>query len=430
MTISRRNFLAGSGAAALAGAIGLRPALAASGAATRPRFLVQFFLRGGFDAILTTDPKLRDQVDPGVDLPYDATQILDLGTHRIGPCFAQLREEVPAMAIVNAIDHGTVAHDYGLNNIVHMRRSYPVHHELGIGLAGHLGDLLSETPLNEAWLIGSPAGFPSFFPARKGLVMQDFQSADETLVARLSKVANGNGELASRVLGRELAACDASRTDCTSLKVVRDVLDRMRGVALPDPPKLTIALDSTTNADLAQKAASVWCNVARDSAYLLENDLTRTIYCAVPHAAFDTHQNNLPGQRRSCLVFAEGLKVFFEVLRRTSTKDGRSLFDQTGFVISSELGRNPFLNSAAGKDHFPHHPVIFMGCGIQPGQYGHTDRTMGGLPISPETGKDTASHATMLPNLDDVGATIFRWFGMDPLAAGYSGRPLEFVFRR
>jgi hypothetical protein len=70
-----------------------------------------------------------------------------------------------------------------------------------------------------------------------------------------------------------------------------------------------------------------------------------------------------------------------------------------------------------------------MGRGIQPGQYGHTDRTMGGLPISPETGRAT-SRTTMLPNLDDVGATIFRWFGLDPLAAGYTGRPLDFVFRR
>ena len=44
------------------------------------------------------------------------------------------------------------------------------------------------------------------------------------------------------------------------------------------------------------------------------------------------------------------------------------------------------MRSAAGKDHFPHHPVILLGRGIRPGQYGHTDRTMGGLPISPETG--------------------------------------------
>lgn len=429
MTMSRRSFLAGSGAAALATTLGTPGALAATTSATRPRFLVQLFLRGGIDAILTTDPKLRDQVDPEVDLPYDEQQIIDLGTHRIGPLFAQLRDEVPAMAIVNAIDHGTVAHDYGLNNIVHMRRLYPLHHELGIGLAGRLGQLLNETPLNEAWLIASPLGFPTFYPARSGLVMQDFQSAGETLVAKLWKVANGNGVLASRALGRELAGCDASRSDCSSLKAVRGVLDRMTGTALPDPPELSIALDDPTNAEFANKAASIWCNVVRDTAYVLKTELTRTIYCAVPHALFDTHQNNLPGQRRSCLVFAEGLKVLLETLRHTTMKDGSSLFDHTGFVISSELGRNPFLNAAAGKDHFPHHAVIFMGRGIQPGQYGHTDRTMGGLPISPETGRAT-SRTTMLPNLDDVGATIFRWFGLDPLAAGYTGRPLDFVFRR
>jgi len=44
-------------------------------------------------------------------------------------------------------------------------------------------------------------------------------------------------------------------------------------------------------------------------------------------------------------------------------------------------------------------------CGVQPGQYGHNDRIKGGV-------------------------AIFRWFGIDPLAAGYSRRPLAFVFRR
>jgi Protein of unknown function (DUF1501) len=299
-----------------------------------------------------------------------------------------------------------------------MRRAYPIVDELGISTVGRIGRELAETPLEEAWLIASPLGVPTFTPAGKALVMQEFAAGDATFVAKLWASVHRDGDLAKRALGKELARCN----DCSSLRTLRDVVDRMSGTELPEPRTLEILLDDPTNAELAVKGAAAWCNLARDSAYLLEHGITRTIYCAAPHAFFDTHQNNLPGQRRSCLVFAEGFKLFLAVLRE------RGLLDDTAFVISSELGRNPFLNAAAGKDHFPHHPVILMGPGIQPGQYGHSDRTMGGLPISATTGHATTG-ASIMANLDDVGATILRWFELDPIAAGYLGRPLDFVRR-
>jgi hypothetical protein len=53
---------------------------------------------------------------------------------------------------------------------------------------------------------------------------------------------------------------------------------------------------------------------------------------------------------------------------------------------------------------------------------------MAGLPISAETGKPGNARRSIQPNLDDLGASILRWFGVDPVEAGYTGRPLDFLF--
>ncbi|HEY4181359.1 MAG TPA: DUF1501 domain-containing protein [Kofleriaceae bacterium] len=427
MTFTRRGFLKSSGAALVAS--GLFGARAVAAPPVRPRYFIQLFLRGGFDAILTTDPKLRGQIDANVDLPYDESAIIDLGSHRIGPDFARLRDEFPAMAVLNAVDHGTVSHAAGLDNILHLKRSYPVRDELGTGIAGRLGNALASTPLDEVWMIAASTARPQFLPVRRSLVMQDYSPGSPTLVDQLWTAGKEDAALAARALDAEYARCKLRpRQDCTSLAAVRGVLDRMVGTDLPAPGTLTIPLDDPTNAEFAKGAAAIWCTLTRDISYLLQNEVTRTVFCAVPHAGFDTHQSNTPGQARCCLVFAEGFKLLMNTLRATKTKNGLSLAEQTGIVISSEVGRNPFMNSAQGKDHFPQHPVIFMGPGVRPGQYGSTDKTMAGLPISAETGKLGTARRLIEPNLDDVGATILRWFDVDPVNAGYTGRPLDFLF--
>ncbi|HEY4181356.1 MAG TPA: DUF1501 domain-containing protein [Kofleriaceae bacterium] len=427
MTFNRRDFLKSSGAALVAS--GLFGTRAVAAPPVRPRYFIQIFLRGGVDAILTTDPKVRGQLDRKVDLSYDESSIIDLGSHRIGPDFARLREEFPAMAVLNAVDHGTVSHEAGLDNIMHMKRSFPVRNEVGMGIAGRLGNELASAPLDEIWMLAYALARPQFLPVRRSLVMQDYNPGSPTLIDQLWTLGKDDAALATRALDAEYARCKLRPgQECTSLASVRGVLDRMTGTDLAAPGTLTIPLDDPTNGEYAKGAAAVWCTLARDIAYVLQNEVTRTVFCAVPHAGFDTHQNNAPGQKRCSLVFGEGFKLLMNTLRATKTKNGLSLAEQTGIVITSEVGRNPFLNSSRGKDHFPQHPVIFMGPGVRPGQYGATDKTMAGLPVSAETGKLGNARKLIQPNLDDVGATILRWFDVDAVNAGYSGRPLDFLF--
>jgi len=105
-----------------------------------------------------------------------------------------------------------------------------------------------------------------------------------------------------------------------------------------------------------------------------------------------------------------------------------ALSERVGLVVSSELGRMPVLNLQSGKDHFPQHPVLLLGPGLRPGHYGETDARMIGVPISAQTGKPSASKRDFVPSIDDVGATILHWFGVDdPASVGYFGRRLDFT---
>jgi hypothetical protein len=111
-----------------------------------------------------------------------------------------------------------------------------------------------------------------------------------------------------------------------------------------------------------------------------------------------------------------------------STADGIPLAHQVGFVISTDVGRFPFLNEYRGEDHFPEYPVILMGPGLRAGQYGRTDRNMVSTPISLQTGRSSSSAKDVIPTLEDVGTTVLQWFGIDDTeSVGYVGRRLDFL---
>jgi uncharacterized protein (DUF1501 family) len=166
--------------------------------------------------------------------------------------------------------------------------------------------------------------------------------------------------------------------------------------------------------------------VLRDLLYLVEHDLIAAAYMWLGN--FDSHEFNLRTQTEQADGMCKYLSVLLDELDRRRDRDGVALSERVGLVISSEMGRMPVLNVQDGKDHFPQHPVILLGPGIRPGQFGETDARMIGLPISAQTGKPSASKRDFVPSIDDIGATILHWFGVDdPASVGYLGRRLDFA---
>ena len=73
-------------------------------------------------------------------------------------------------------------------------------------------------------------------------------------------------------------------------------------------------------------------------------------------------------------------------------------------------------------------PAILIGPGIVPGRYGGTDRYLMSSPIRWETGLPSARGGEARPTLDDLGATLLAWFGVEDRARlGYWGRPFGFL---
>jgi hypothetical protein len=172
-----------------------------------------------------------------------------------------------------------------------------------------------------------------------------------------------------------------------------------------------------------------WGIILRDVLFALRHRLTPTVFIYAPNDMdWDSHWNNLRRQHNAMDMFAPAMCCFLDELEKGTTVDGVPLAKEVGIVFSSELGRFPIKNDLEGKDHFPEFPAVLMGPGIRFGQYGHTDANMASQPISVRSGKPHASSADIVPSIDDLGATILHWFGIDdPASLGYVGRRLDFL---
>lgn len=410
MTVTRRDLFRGGLAA------GAVLALPRARAATRrgPRILIQVFLSGGMDAVLTTDPKTRREVLPEIDVPYGEDEIHALGPHRVGPLLAPLGRHLSRAAIVNGVVGGTVSHITGGEQIHEMRRIHP---DTGLGLTGTLGLLAGwDPPLGDVrfnWM----GSFLGLRPSNgRTLTIQRPDMPDESVVARLHGLAQDPRRKAAALAA--LAEQLHGRVDPRAMPI--DVARRLLA-AIPEGPLPPIRPVLGTEDHPHAHDIEL-----RDLLYLVEHDLIAAAF--LPCGTWDSHEFNLRQQTEQADAMCKYLSVLLDELDQRRGPDGVALSERVGLVISSELGRMPILNGQSGKDHFPEHPVMLLGPGIRPGQFGETDTRMISLPISAQTGKPSASKRDFVPSVDDVGATILHWFGVDdPASVGYFGRRLDFA---
>ncbi len=122
--VTRRDFLTLSLASLAFAAAAGRPAPARADAprrSTTPRYIASILLSGGVDAIYTTDPKTRSEVDASVDLPYSPDRIVSAGALRLGPHLAPFARLAPRLAILNGIAVRTANHNTGTEQFARMR---------------------------------------------------------------------------------------------------------------------------------------------------------------------------------------------------------------------------------------------------------------------------------------------------------------------
>jgi uncharacterized protein (DUF1501 family) len=390
-------------AAALAMPFASGRALAAPVRRGGPRYFLSIFLSGGIDPVYTTDPKVRADVEPWVDVPYERSEIVDAGAVQLGPHFAPLAPVVSRLAVVNGVQLRTANHNTGAEQFLRMRTGTRPEMPSLLQLLGQHRDGQAVGCMD--WLFGG-AQFAHLFG--DDVPREDLRRLGSLLRARARAVLQGGSGPERRVTAESLGES-------------AELFERVAGLA---PPRI----GRWATDDAAQQVAVSLQRVL----WLFENDLTRgfELNLGGVEQPWDTHTFNAERQKSASAPVAMVARFLAELSRRRTPRG--ALAAQTLVVMGSEIGRFPALNTAHGKDHFPEAPFVLFGAGLAAGDgkgavYGRTGRNMAAAPVALRTGQAATrnGHAVLL---DDLGATLLYLGGVaDPAVYGYDGRVLDFL---
>lgn len=162
------------------------------------------------------------------------------------------------------------------------------------------------------------------------------------------------------------------------------------------------------NASLSVAAANPTADgFKRNALIAIELFKNRKARCATVQmgngALWDTHQNNFALQS---LNFESLFSALNEIMSYAKTA---GIIDNLLLIVTSEMGRSPYLNDKSGKDHWPFTSVLVSGPGITNGAtVGQTDNYLRGQKINPIFGNlgDT------LISMSNVWAAIYLRLGV------------------
>jgi len=130
-------------------------------------------------------------------------------------------------------------------------------------------------------------------------------------------------------------------------------------------------------------------------------------------AGWDTHGDNDEGQSGLWESLFDNLGQLMRLLDNTPGRYAPTLADETVVVVLSEMGRSPYVNSNAGKDHWPYTSAMLLGPGIT------GDRMVGGWrdgfkgeAVDLASGELDPSGTTL--TAEAVGATLLALADVDP----------------
>jgi len=414
--LSRRQLVASTAASWLCAGIPYSRADNAvdhKAAAKAPRYFVTMFLRGGLDAIYTTDPKTKSQVEAKVDVPYDGNAIIDAGGLQFGPHFKTLAPWAKHMAVVRGIQVKTANHETGAFQMMRMRTrvstSMPTFAEV-VGQARD-GQPLASVTLGE---------LSSFEHSPGALAMPTVNNA--SAIDALDDLEDKDIAVLADVYQRHLKSI-GTWDQSAQTRQTREYV--AQAAAFFERLKTTPRYGGGPSKNNKAGRAS---NDFDRTLWFLENDLARSVTIKV-FFDWDSHFRNAEKQTGANGAFTALLDEFLRGLHSKKNKHG-TLAEQTVVIVGSEMGRFPVLNGNLGKDHWPETTFMIMGPGINTdggrgAAYGITGPFMEGKKINKVTGKpdDAGQHL----RLDDVGVTLMSMAGLKPSTYGYQGDRLRFL---
>jgi Protein of unknown function (DUF1501) len=397
----------------------LQAALAGTGAAlfskhsrasenARPHYIVEICLSGGFDSLLTVDPKNASQCGTNIDCGYRPDEMIRGKRRLYGPLIGALVRHDEDLCLVHGVRVDTVAHDDGLRSLSRGKVAY------GPSTPA-IGDVLGSL-------------LPGSAPIAH-LSLRDFSGMMTPL--------KPGGYLPRAVIVPE----DVSRrlVDPGAPPYVRpswadtvaaDRVQQARVLFATDPEQRSLygvdAADAAALSRLLSTASRTTGFVDEMIGHRLElavhailNDHAKLISLGFNYLYFDSHTDNLHIQKQRLGPALADISRFIDILKSTRNAHG-PLFDQTTIVIASELGRYPKNNAVRGKDHWPENSWIVLGKGIRKdaATIGATDAQFRGTDVDYRTGSTTAGDRRPM-FVDTMYATLIHLAGGVPGQHGY-----------
>lgn len=403
------------------------------GESARPRRFVQFFLTGGWDSTLGTDPVVGEKATSGAYDPYFAQQSIRTvpGKDRLvvggGLVTALPAFQAAPTAFVNGLWVEITAHElarqYMLTGMpsVGLNDSFPAYVASMAAASGRFPGhvVLGQIPLGDTKATAPPLQSGSITGVA-GMLQQPWGqgwdwvkgSTRETsfeLTRALNDLRYGTeGGKRSKVLGAWQAA----------EREVPKLYAGGYGPQLEAKPELFARYGGTDEGSIGGQVAACFL--------MLKSNITRLV--SVTTGDFDTHENHDPKQINQLKQLGTALSALVADLRATPDPDlaGASLMDTTTILVTSEFVRSPEVTKG-GTDHWQSASAIVMGQGVRDNTVvGATDARARALGWDGSKGVPATATSRIQP--EHLAAAVLRLFGYRSQSETLSRRPLEGLF--
>ena len=418
MDFTRRGFL--RSAALAGGALVLPTGLVTScaGGLQGPRrtdhYFVFYYLMGGWDLMLSTDPVKPAE---GVWVPYEQSDVVEAGAHQFGPAMAPLLPFMDKTALLRGIYCDALNHPQARFRMVtgHFKPAGQV-------VAASVQTLIAaqKGTAYELPNLSSDAMRPSVF---RGGYDERFDGVRVGDVDQLKQLTHIKGDVAK--YGREIQAALAKR-DALTAERLKDAPVALQFDRFADLSRAVHASDYGARVAEAAHArftipgvSDRWRDQAQLAVEAVKQDLAPCI--TVGSGEFDSHTG--PQYKSHPASVARGLKTVAAIaqgLDDVTLDGGDTLLDRTTIVVTSEFSREPRKNELGGKHHWPANSMLFIGKGLKrkgegrgPVVFGETDAGLNPVQVNPKNG----SYQRGVEDLEMTHgiATLLALAGIDPV---------------
>lgn len=416
MTTTRRGFLT---RAALAGGALLLPSgslLTSIGCGPTElerrtnHYFVFYFMMGGWDLVLTTDPA-PPQGDK-VWIPYDQDDVVEIGSHKFGPAFKPLVPFASKTAVLRGIYCDALNHPQARIRMCTGRFKPP-------GPRPTVNSVQS--------IIAEKIGAKYEIPNLSSDSLRPATFRGDGVDEHLEPVRIGSAEQLRSLVGWK---GDVGKYR----KEIEEALRKKDAMLAAEHPNAKIAKDFETYANLArntldssypERLAGISSGLpiedrtsknAKLAVEAIRQDLAPVI--TVGSGEFDSHTKTQYASHPASVM--RGMKTVAEIasgLEAHKMPGNKTLLDYTTIVVTSEFSRAPNKNELGGKHHWSANSMIFIGKGVkrskgEPTVVGACDDGVNPIPMNPANGsfKKGAELIEMQHGLSSILAMV----GIDP----------------